>query len=39
MVINISVQDNVAHEKTFVGGNAPPNERRAVAKANHVRKP
>ena len=23
----------------FVGGNAPPNERRAVAKANHVRKP
>ena len=23
----------------FVGGDAPPNERRAVAKANHVRKP
>ena len=29
----------VAHEKTFVGGDAPPNERRAVTKANHVRKP
>ena len=28
-----------ARSKTFVGGNAPPNERRAVAKANRVRKP
>ena len=28
-----------AHEKTFVGGDAPPNERRAVAKANRIRKP
>ena len=29
---------SLKHEKTFVGGDAPPNERRAVAKANHVRK-
>ena len=30
---------NVAHEKTFMGGGAYPNERRAGAKANRVRKP
>ena len=38
-IILLTQGDNVAHEKTFVGGNAPPNERRAVAKANYVRKP
>ena len=32
-------RDNAAHEKTFVGGDAHPNERRAAAKANRVRKP
>ena len=31
-------RDNIAH-KTFVGGDAHPNERRAAAKANRVRKP
>ena len=27
------------NEKTFVGGDAPPNERRAAAEANRFRKP
>ena len=34
-----SIETAFAHEKTFVGGDAHPNERRAVAKANRVRKP
>ena len=35
-----NVVHHVAHEKTFVGGDAHPNERRAAAnKANHIRKP
>ena len=29
----------LANEKTFVGGDAPPNERRAAAEANRFRKP
>ena len=31
--------DDVANEKTFVGGDAPANERRAAAEANRFRKP
>ena len=30
--------ETTLHEKTSVGGDAPPDERRAVAQANHVRK-
>ena len=31
--------ENIALEKTFIGGGAHPNEWRAVAKANRARKP
>ena len=31
--------DDVANEETSVGGDAPPNERRAAAEANRFRKP
>ena len=34
-----SIETTLRTSKTFVGGDAPPNERRAIAKANHVRKP
>ena len=34
-----SIETNLAHDKTLVGGDAHSNERRAVAQANGVRKP
>ena len=34
-----NIPNDVANEKTFVGGDAPANERRAAAEANRFRKP
>ena len=38
-ITRCETRDDVANEKTLMGGDAPPNERRAAAEANRFRKP